>query len=507
MGLVTAARGFASAYAAPCVKGLASRAAVVLVTTWATPAANAAGTIQFSERSVDVVEGGARQQVALIRSGDASGPVTVLIDVDTSSGTAVLNTDFTVSVPAGSVSFADGEIFRLIDVSAPTDAAIEGTEYAVLAVTAVTGAAIGAQDTLRLQVRDSNAAASTFDFTTNLVRVTEGNAAALTVTHSATSAGTVNVSAAAGSATLGVDYSDPTTTLGFAQNSTQQTVSVLTIADPGLEGDETIELLLSEAGPPGSAVVREIAALVVIEDDEPEQAGELTLTATSGAGPISVSEQVGTVSFTVRRTGGSSGAATVDYATHDATSGLAAIAGQNYVAATGTLTFATGETERTFSVQVLDNTTFKLDSAFRVVLVNPSAGATLNPAANGVTVTVLDNDPLPDGDGVAAFSGDGCFVATAAYGSYLDPHVATLRRFRDRYLLQSRPGRAFVAWYYRVSPSLADIIARHDSLRFAARWVLTPLVYAVAYPLAALCALLSALTAACLCPLKPNRGS
>ncbi|MDX1252485.1 MAG: DUF11 domain-containing protein [Gammaproteobacteria bacterium] len=80
---------------------------------------------------------------------------------------------------------------------------------------------------------------------------------------------------------------------------------------------------------------------------------------------------------------------------------------------------------------------------------------------------------------------DKCFIATAAYGSFLDPHVQALRDFRDRYLLTNAPGRAFVAWYYEHSPPLAAFIARHDSLRATARAVLTPVVYAVKYPAAA----------------------
>ena len=77
--------------------------------------------------------------------------------------------------------------------------------------------------------------------------------------------------------------------------------------------------------------------------------------------------------------------------------------------------------------------------------------------------------------------GGGCFIATAAYGSYLHPKVMLLREFRDNYLLTNAPGRAFVALYYKVSPSLANFIARHDSLRRASRIVLTPVVLAVEY--------------------------
>jgi alpha-tubulin suppressor-like RCC1 family protein len=75
-----------------------------------------------------------------------------------------------------------------------------------------------------------------------------------------------------------------------------------------------------------------------------------------------------------------------------------------------------------------------------------------------------------------------CFIATAAYGSYLDPHVAVLRAFRDNYLLTNRPGRSFVDFYYRHSPPLARLITRHPALRTMTRWALTPVVYGVMYP-------------------------
>jgi subtilisin family serine protease len=75
-----------------------------------------------------------------------------------------------------------------------------------------------------------------------------------------------------------------------------------------------------------------------------------------------------------------------------------------------------------------------------------------------------------------------CFIATAAYGAPWHPHVQSLRAFRDAHLRPSRLGRVFVAAYERVSPPLAKVIARHDTLRAAARAGLTPLVLAVEHP-------------------------
>jgi hypothetical protein len=100
----------------------------------------------------------------------------------------------------------------------------------------------------------------------------------------------------------------------------------------------------------------------------------------------------------------------------------------------------------------------------------------LNVPLTGIGVETNGNG---DGDGGA------CFIATTAYGSYLDPHVQTLRMFRDEYLLTNTMGRKMVAYYYRYSPPIANYLKQHPSLATLTRWLLTPLVYGIAYPIAA----------------------
>jgi len=72
--------------------------------------------------------------------------------------------------------------------------------------------------------------------------------------------------------------------------------------------------------------------------------------------------------------------------------------------------------------------------------------------------------------------GSGCFIATAAYGSLLEPHVKILRHFRDRFLITNTIGTYFVKLYYKYSPPLADYISKHDHLKTLVRMALFPLV-------------------------------
>ena len=100
-------------------------------------------------------------------------------------------------------------------------------------------------------------------------------------------------------------------------------------------------------------------------------------------------------------------------------------------------------------------------------------------ALTSQSFVVLENVPSASTGGG---SRDRCFIATAAYGSYLEPEVETLRRFRDTYLMTNAPGRALVDWYYAHSPPLADFIADRPTLRLMTRVSLTPIAYGLEYP-------------------------
>lgn len=69
-----------------------------------------------------------------------------------------------------------------------------------------------------------------------------------------------------------------------------------------------------------------------------------------------------------------------------------------------------------------------------------------------------------------------CFISTAAFGSDMAPEVQMFRKFRNEYLLTNKIGSAFVKFYYQVSPSIADIISKNETLRSLTRGSLYPVL-------------------------------
>jgi chitinase len=90
------------------------------------------------------------------------------------------------------------------------------------------------------------------------------------------------------------------------------------------------------------------------------------------------------VTFTVSLSAPSTQPVTVAYATADGT----ATQGQDYVATSGTLTFAPGQTQQTITVSVMADPTNTTDETFFVTLQNPVNGVIPGTGKGTGTITV-----------------------------------------------------------------------------------------------------------------------
>ncbi|MFA5434181.1 MAG: CFI-box-CTERM domain-containing protein [Candidatus Paceibacterota bacterium] len=79
-------------------------------------------------------------------------------------------------------------------------------------------------------------------------------------------------------------------------------------------------------------------------------------------------------------------------------------------------------------------------------------------------------------------SNSGCFIATAVYGSPYANEVILLKEFRDNWLLNFKLGKLFVAFYYWISPPIANQIAKSNSLKAITKSALViPLIKIATY--------------------------
>ena len=202
---------------------------------------------------------------------------------------------------------------------------------------------------------------------------------------------TVDYATHDGTARAGADYTHTGGTLTFAPGETAKTVSVPVIDDTVEDTPETLTVKLSNANPPyneeeGAWEWGSQEAGVLIADSE--ATGTIRNTEDQ-AEPraVSVSDasaaEGDSVVFTVSLSATSSQQVTVDYATSDGT----ATAGEDYTATSGTLTFQAGETSKTISVPIIDDTEDDGGETFTLTLSNAS-GADLGDAE--ATGTIRD---------------------------------------------------------------------------------------------------------------------
>ena len=345
--------------------------------------APSAGTVQFSSPTFSVNENGGSATISVTRTGGSSGPASVTCS--TSNGTAS-NADYTnVSQP---LSWSDGDSStKSCNVPITDDVLGEGNETVNLSLSGATGAALGSPSAATLTIVDNDSTGA-LSFSATTYSVGEGAGTALiTVQRTGGTSGTATVqySTSNGSATAGADYTSTNGTLTFGNGVSSQTFTVPITQDALVEGNETVNLSIFSPGG-GASLTNPTTAILTIVDDDTNLPGTLALASSTHT----VAEGAGSQTITVNRTGGATGTVTVNYATSNGT----ATSGSDYTATAGSLSFGPGETTKSFSVPILNDTADESAESFNVSLSGPTGGAVLGAPSSG-SVTITDDD-LPE---------------------------------------------------------------------------------------------------------------
>ena len=319
-------------------------------------------------------------------------------NADYVGGTAPAAT-FNGSIPAGQTS-------ATVTINVAGDFTIESNENFSLTLTNVTNTdgtvtpTIGANATATGTITNDDSA-GTFSLAGNVsASEAAGGGLVFTVNRANGSTGAATVSyAVTGSGAHPVDAADfggtlPSGTIDFAEGETSKTITITPTNDSDFEFDETFTLTISN--PTQGTIGTGTATGTVTNDDSPP-VGSFSL-----AGDSSALEGAGTITFTVNRTGGSTGAADVSYAvTASGTHAANAADFTGGVLPAGTVSFADGETSKTITIPVANDHDQEFDETFTVTLSNPTNGASL-----GATTTAIGTIQNDDNAGSFSLAGN-----------------------------------------------------------------------------------------------------
>jgi ribosomal protein L35AE/L33A len=315
----------------------------------------------------------------------------VTVNFATANGTATAGQDYTANT--GTVTFAAGTTTRTVTVTVTGDTTVEANETFNVNLSNPVNATIADTQAVGTITNDDG----TPTLAINDVTVTEGNSGTVNAVFTVTLGGgaasqpvTVVFNTSNNTATAGQDYTVASGTLTFNPGTTTQQVTVAVTGDTQNEVNETFNVTLSN--PTGGATLADSQGVGTITNDD--------AVPTLSIADVAVTEgNAGTVNavFNVTLSAASGQTVRVNFATANGT----AVAGSDYVASSGTLTFNPGTTSQQITVVVNGDTFTEADQTFRVNLSNPLLATILD----GEGVGTITNDDAAGNPEPSSISG------------------------------------------------------------------------------------------------------
>jgi hypothetical protein len=330
--------------------------------------------------------------VGVVRTGNAS--LGASVDYATLDGTAVDGEDYFGT--SGTLAFAPGETTAFIQVGVLGDAASPPSRGFDVVLSGPAGnAVVGPRDAATVDVRNNQ---SVVQFSQGTYTVSaDAGTATLTLTRvgNTTLPVTLDFATADGTALDGRDYTGGGGTVSFGANQVSKTISVPVLVNA--DGAPAVTFSVHLANPSAAGVIG-------ATDDADVTVQNPHFVVQFDAASMTVSNDDGVATLVVRRTGNTSAAGSVSYATFSDT----AVAGQDYTAAGGAISFAAGEESKAIQVPLLANAAADASRSFGVTLSGGTGGAVLGTTTTAVvTVTNLHSLVNFDTAGCVAAEADG----------------------------------------------------------------------------------------------------
>jgi uncharacterized repeat protein (TIGR01451 family) len=384
--------------------------------------------VQFAAANFSASE--SKATITVKRSGRRADVVTA--DYTSAAGTAQPGTDYVET--SGVLTFRKNATSAKIVVPVVNDKAFETSRTVLLSLsnpqtvppTTPGEAVLGQQSTTVLTIDDKDKA-PTVQFSAKAFKVKESGSGAdkIRVKRKGATGTTVTVQYAADDVTAvgGTNYTLAPGTLTFLPGDVSLPLPI-SILDTHLpEGDLELKVRLSDpVATDNPKAVAELGnpseVVVTIQSDNPLLQFSAATYKVGEAGPRA--------RITVKRSGATTETVLVDYATAD---GTATSSGPHpdYVATTGTLTFAPRVKAQTFDVDVTSNGLVQQDKTVDLILSNPQGEVAVGPRGTAV-LTLLTDDPS------VQFARDGFKVAERAKKATI-----TLKRTGNRSVAFSVP--------------------------------------------------------------------
>ena len=327
--------------------------------------------------------------VSVIVKRGGVGTSAISVGYTTANGTAIAGTNYTaksgvlqwgvndwtprtISVPiANAVSFAGDKSFAVVLSKPGTGVSIDYPANATVTIAGAASTDARRRERVALSASTYSVAQSAGSVTIPVNR-SDGTISALAVNY-ATSNGT---------AVAGTNYTTQSGTLSWAAGDASAKNIVVPVSSTAFSGTLTFNVALSSPAD-GATLGTPAMATVSVSGSSTTSSESVALSGSA----YSVTQSAGSVTIPVNRSGGTTGAVTVAYATSNGT----AVAGQNYTAQSGTLSWAAGDASAKSITVPISSTVISGTLTFAVALSKPSGATVGTPATATVSINKNSN--------------------------------------------------------------------------------------------------------------------